>query len=248
VTTNISGTRNVAEAAARLPSERFVLVSTDKAVNPISVMGATKRLAEVVVSSIANGTGTVFSSVRFGNVFASRGSVIPIFAQQVRDGGPITVTHPDATRYFMTIPEAVSLICQAASLGQGGETFVLEMGEPVRIMDLADRMRNLMAAESGQDVEIVVTGLRPGEKIHEDLWTKDETLIPVKPGILLSKPQVAMNGVSEEVDERIRHLEALAEDQADRDAIIEELFGIVGCMTKKEVAATHDKVEHTAGD
>lgn len=178
VLTNVTGTRNVAESAIAVDTERFILVSTDKAVNPTGVMGMTKRLAELLVAGLAETSSTVFASVRFGNVLASRGSVVPIFKKQILAGDPITVTHPDATRFFMTIEEAASLIVQAGALANGGESFVLDMGEPVRILDLAERMRDLIAGERRDRIPIVLTGLRQGEKVHEELWRATETLMP----------------------------------------------------------------------
>jgi FlaA1/EpsC-like NDP-sugar epimerase len=170
VTNNVTGTRNVLEIAAQNNVERFVLISTDKAVRPTSVYGATKRLAEMLVLEQARQSGSPFSVVRFGNVLGSRGSIIPIFKQQIQRGGPLTITHPEMRRYFMTIPEAVYLVLQAASMGRGGELFVLNMGEPIRILDLAEDLIRLSGLEPGRDVEIVFTGTRPGEKLTEELW------------------------------------------------------------------------------
>jgi FlaA1/EpsC-like NDP-sugar epimerase len=175
VKTNVLGTRIVAEAAAKFGVERFVLVSTDKAVRPTNVMGATKRLAELVIHNMnGHGRKTVFVAVRFGNVLGSAGSVIPIFHRQLMTTGKLTVTHAEASRYFMLIPEAAGLILQAGAMGEGGEVFVLDMGEPVKIVDLAKNLIRLSGKELGVDAEIVFTGLRPGEKLHEELIIEGE--------------------------------------------------------------------------
>ena len=175
VKTNVLGTRILAEAAAKFGVERFVLVSTDKAVRPANVMGATKRLAELVIHDVAGRQGpTVFVAVRFGNVLGSVGSVIPIFRHQLMTTGKLTVTHPEASRYFMLISEAAGLILQAGAMGGGGEVFVLDMGNPVKILDLARNLIRLSGKEEGVDAEIVFTGLRPGEKLHEELVVEGE--------------------------------------------------------------------------
>jgi FlaA1/EpsC-like NDP-sugar epimerase len=173
---NVLGTKLVALSADRYKCETFVLVSTDKAVNPSSVMGMTKRLAEVVCQDIDKGSNTKFITVRFGNVLGSSGSVVPLFRQQIQSGGPVTVTHPDVTRYFMTIAEASQLIMQAAVMGNGGEIFLLDMGSPIRISYLAEQMIRLSGKTPGKDIEIRYTGLRPGEKLVEELFYPEEKL------------------------------------------------------------------------
>jgi FlaA1/EpsC-like NDP-sugar epimerase len=177
VRNNVLGTRNVAHAAIAHGAKEFVLVSTDKAVRPTSVMGVTKRVAELVVQGFQNGCCR-FVAVRFGNVLGSNGSVVPIFREQIARGGPVTVTHPDVTRYFMTIPEAVQLILQAAGTGHGGDIFVLEMGQAVRIVDLARQMIRLSGFEPDEDIEVVFTGLSAGEKLHEELVSDGEEVVP----------------------------------------------------------------------
>ncbi len=176
VCNNVIGTQVVANAADNNGTERFVLVSTDKAVNPVNVMGATKRVAELYCQNYDICSATKFITTRFGNVLGSAGSVVPLFEKQIREGGPVTVTHPDICRYFMTIPESVGLILQAGAMGAGGEIFVLDMGEPVLIKDLAEQMINISGLEPGKDIEISYIGLRPGEKLYEELFHKSENL------------------------------------------------------------------------
>ena len=171
---NVAGTRVVAEAARAVAAERFILISTDKAVRPAGIMGASKRIAEMTVSALNAAGPTRYIAVRFGNVLGSRGSVIPLFRRQIAAGGPVTVTHPEATRYFMTIPEAVSLVIEAGSVGSGGEVFLLDMGDPVRIIDLARNLITLSGLEPEVDIPIKITGMRPGEKMFEELLTSEQ--------------------------------------------------------------------------
>ncbi|MGB4872412.1 MAG: nucleoside-diphosphate sugar epimerase/dehydratase, partial [Candidatus Promineifilaceae bacterium] len=174
ITNNVLGTRNLLQAALAANVERFVMISTDKAVKPTSVMGASKRVAELMVHRTAQQSGRPYVAVRFGNVLGSRGSVVLTFQKQIAAGGPVTVTDPQMTRFFMTIPEAVQLVLQASVLGSGGEVFVLDMGEPVKIVDLARDLIELSGLEEGRDIDIVYTGLRPGEKMYEELFIPGE--------------------------------------------------------------------------
>jgi FlaA1/EpsC-like NDP-sugar epimerase len=214
VANNVIGTKVVADLAVDHGVGTFVLISTDKTVNPTNYMGASKRVAELYCQSRNRRDGTHFITTRFGNVLASAGSVVPLFEEQIRTGGPVTVTHPDITRYFMTIPEAVSLIMQGAAMGTGGEIFVLDMGEPVRIRDLAEKMVQLSGLQPGRDIEIRYTGLRPGEKLFEELFYASEALGKTSHPKLLLANCMTMDGpaldvVMERLDDALHHADLL---------------------------------------
>jgi FlaA1/EpsC-like NDP-sugar epimerase len=201
VLNNVLGTQNVVGLCHEHDVQHFVLISTDKAVRPTSVMGATKRIAEQIVHECASSRASGYVSVRFGNVLGSRGSVVPTFMRQIAEGGPVTITHPDMTRYFMTIPEAVQLVLQAAALGDQGEVFVLDMGEPVRILDLAADLIRLSGLEPGADIEVQFSGTRPGEKLYEELFFKGANVVPTDhPKILRARDAEITEGAVETVD------------------------------------------------
>ncbi len=234
---NLRGTRVLAEAARRHGAKKFVMISTDKAVRPSNVMGATKRLCEMLVGSM-NGGGTHFASVRFGNVLGSNGSVVPTFRRQIAAGGPVTVTHAEMTRYFMTIPEAVSLVLQCASMAAESDVYVLDMGTPVKIMDLARTMIALSGFRVGDDIEIAVTGLRPGEKIHEELVTYGEaeqnTDVP-KVRVLRREADVVAPDL---LRRALLHMEEVARRQ-DPDATLKVLWKIIGLDGEVGTVASH---------
>lgn len=219
VANNVEGTRNVVDVCNLSDVKRLVMISTDKAIRPVNVMGATKRLAEMIVLDSARRTGRSYSVVRFGNVLGSRGSVVPLFKRQIARGGPVTVTHPEMKRYFMTIPEAVHLVLQASALGQGGEVFVLNMGQQVRILDLAEDLIRLTGLEPGRDIEIVFTGIRPGEKLSEDLWDEGHTFAKTQhPDIYRLEGQDSLAGAAlkDSVDEMLR-----LSRESDTQAVVE---------------------------
>jgi FlaA1/EpsC-like NDP-sugar epimerase len=225
ITNNVIGTRNVVAAARNHNVERFVLISTDKAVRPSSIYGATKRLAEMIVLRAAQESQRAFTVVRFGNVLGSRGSIIPIFKQQIASGGPVTITHPDMFRFFMTIPEAVYLVLQAASMENGGETFVLDMGEPIRVLSLAEDLIRLSGLEPHRDVEVSFTGIRPGEKLTEELWEDGTPLQKtLHPDIFCLESEVSL--AAESLPQAIDSLAALAHS-GHSEAIIDLLDELI---------------------
>ncbi|HAA74786.1 TPA: hypothetical protein DCE37_06695 [Candidatus Latescibacteria bacterium] len=223
VVNNIVGTRTVTKLADEFGTKRLVMISTDKAVRPACVYGAGKRISEFQVEALARTSNTVFVTVRFGNVLGSRGSVVPSLQKQIGEGGPVLV-HPEATRYFMTIPEAARLVIQSGAMGENGEIFILDMGEPVRILDLATEMIRLAGKEPGIDIELKPMGLRPGDKLHEELLASSEGVRSTKhKKIFIAKPDRVE---SEGLDDAIDRLELLAR-KPDRQAIVDLLQSVV---------------------
>lgn len=225
VTNNVLGTLNVVQVASAVGVERLVMISTDKAVKPTSVMGATKRIAEMIVLDTANRSGRAYSVVRFGNVLGSRGSVVPLFRSQIDRGGPVTVTHPDMERYFMTIPEAVHLVLQSFAMGEGGEIFLLNMGDPVGVLSLAEDMIRLAGLIPGRDIEIMFTGLRPGEKLRESLWDEGAGFVETRhPEINRLEGEENISGTL--LWQRVDELVKLAED-GDVEMVVKLLDEII---------------------
>jgi FlaA1/EpsC-like NDP-sugar epimerase len=244
VTNNVLGTRNVVAAAVECGVEHFVMISTDKAVRPTNVMGASKRVAEQIVQEWSDLRGNNFIAVRFGNVLGSRGSVVPTFLRQIQAGGPVTVTHPEMRRYFMTIPEAVQLVLQAAVLGRGGEVFVLDMGEPVRIVDLATDLIRLSGLKVGQDVEIHFTGVRPGEKLYEELFFGREHAEPTThPKVLRAKQADLPIGLGTVVEELI-----VKAKRGESDYELRELLGRLVPDYRPEQSPHNISVHRGAGE
>lgn len=241
ITNNVLGTRNLLQAALASDVDQFVMISTDKAVNPTSIMGASKRTAELLVHQAARSSGKPYVAVRFGNVLGSRGSVVLTFKQQIASGGPVTVTHPEMCRYFMTIPEAVQLTLQAATLGRGGEVFTLDMGEPVKIVDLARDMIELSGLEVGRDIDIAFTGMRPGEKLYEELFVPGESYErTIHEKIFIAWN--ASNFVPRSLNESIAALDSAAQ-RGDRTAILRTLQLLIPQMRRPAEETKQVEVE-----
>jgi len=220
VKNNIFGTNNLIEASSKHAAESLVMISTDKAVNPTSVMGATKRVAEFLSTNMNQSSPVKFTTVRFGNVLGSNGSVVNTFKEQVKRGGPVTVTHPDIKRFFMLIPEAVQLVLTAASIGRGGEIFVLDMGEQIKILDLAENLIRLSGYVPYEDIKIEFTGLRPGEKLYEELFDESEKMI-LTPHEKLSVAVPCEGPTNEALSEHINTLYRIVTDNSVEELIAE---------------------------
>lgn len=236
--TNVLGTKNLADAAIENQVEKFVMISTDKAVNPTNLMGACKRIGEIYVQSLSEHSRTQFITTRFGNVLGSNGSVVPLFKQQIAQGRPVTVTHPDITRYFMTIPEASSLVLEAAVMGRGGEIFVFDMGQPVKIIDLARKMIQLAGLRPDVDIPIHFTGLRPGEKMFEELFKDSENLLPTHhPKIMKAQK----SEIEAEFSEMLLELVASAQDYNDKS--VRSMIRVIVPEYRQHIAFESAKVK-----
>jgi FlaA1/EpsC-like NDP-sugar epimerase len=236
--TNVLGTKNLADAAIENQVEKFVMISTDKAVNPTNLMGACKRIGEIYVQSLSEQSRTQFITTRFGNVLGSNGSVVPLFKQQIAQGGPVTVTHPDITRYFMTIPEASSLVLEAAVMGRGGEIFVFDMGQPVKIVDLARKMIQLAGLRPDVDIPIHFTGLRPGEKMFEELFKDSENLLPTHhPKIMKAQK----SEIEAEFSEMVSELVISAQDYNDKS--VRSMIRVIVPEYRQHIAIESSRVK-----
>jgi FlaA1/EpsC-like NDP-sugar epimerase len=243
VLNNVVGTQNLVTLSARYDVQHFVLISTDKAVCPTSVMGATKRIAEQLVHEVAAERHSGYVSVRFGNVLGSRGSVVPTFLRQIRGGGPVTVTHPEMQRYFMTIPEAVQLVLQAGALGRGGEVFLLDMGEPIRIVDIATDLIRLSGLTVDSDIQIKFTGMRPGEKLYEEMFFSAENVLATDhPKVLRARNGILPEGVMRRVEALIASAHA---EHSDEDLKL-LLRGMVPDFHPHPTQPTHPAVQGSA--
>ena len=233
VKNNVFGTYNLVNACDKYKTKLFILISTDKAVNPTNVMGATKRMCEMIIQAKDKESETEYVAVRFGNVLGSNGSVVPLFKKQIQEGGPVTVTHKDITRFFMTIPEAVALVLQSITYAKGGEIFVLNMGEPVKIYDLAKSLIELSGLKLGEDIDIEITGLRPGEKIYEELLMDEENLQKTShEKIFITEP---MNFTMNDIEEKLDSLRVLIDDDiTDKTQIKDTLKECVPTYTSPE--------------
>jgi len=222
---NVFGTNNVINACIKNNVSRFIMISTDKAVNPTNVMGATKRMTEMILQANGNNGVTKMAAVRFGNVLGSNGSVIPIFKQQIAEGGPVTITDKSIIRYFMTIPEAAQLVLQAGFYADKGEIFVLDMGEPVKILDLAEKMIRLSGFKPYKDIDIVEIGLRPGEKMFEELKLDGETTTRTKNNLIFKNNVMAIT--KDDITDRLVKLEEVLNDEEQRDDIKNRLLSLI---------------------
>jgi len=232
---NVGGTKIISELAIKYKAEKFVIISSDKAVNPTNVMGATKKICELLVHALSKRTdiSTQFITTRFGNVLGSNGSVIPLFNQQIADGGPVTITHPDITRFFMTIPEACQLVLEAGFMGNGGEIYVFDMGEPVKVLDVAINLIRLSGLVPHKDIKIKYVGLRPGEKLYEELFSADEPMIPTHhPKISIA--QVADSDF-ETLKRRIDYVLSTLNDLSETEVIEQMQLIVPGYKSKFEL-------------